>query len=229
MLIDNDILYLFLPKRCGACNTILEPYENTICTNCRHALPVASKNTLYNKLTKNIFENSNINNVSTLFYYETNTELQELIHNLKYRNQTELGKIIGEWHASKLLESEDFKSIDFVVPVPIHSKKLRKRGYDQLETYGKTLATKLNAIYTTKILKKTKNTKTQSKYSRKERFENILNSIALSKTNVENKHLLLIDDVITTGATLKACVKCLQQIKGIQISIAAIAVTILDS
>ena len=229
MLIINDIFNLFLPKRCGACNMILETYEKVICTNCRHDLPVTSKKSLHYNLAKKIFKNSKINNVSTLFYYETNTEVQELIHNLKYRNQTEIGKIIGEWHVSKLLELKNFNIIDFVVPVPIHPKKLRKRGYDQLESYGETLADKLNATYTTKILKKIVNTKTQSKHSRKERFNNILNSIAISKTNIENKHILLIDDVITTGATLKACIKCLQQINGIQISVAAIAITILDN
>ncbi len=176
-----------------------------------------------------IFEEYNIYLASALFNFEKNTEIQELIHNLKYRNQKKLGKIIGQWHGAKLATDMNFTQVDVVLPVPIHIKKLKNRGYNQISNYGAILAKKLNADFNETTLKKTVNTKTQAKHSRQQRFDNMLNSMQIRNPQIlENKHVLLVDDVITTGATMKACIECLNQVKGITISIAAMAVTLLE-
>ncbi len=176
-----------------------------------------------------IFKEYKISLATALFNFEKHTEVQELIHNLKYRNQKKIGKVIGHWHGAKLALDTNFCHVDVVLPVPIHKKKLKQRGYNQVSSYGTILAKKLNADFNESILKKVIHTKTQAKQTRQERFENMFNSMELADaTSLKNKHILLVDDVITTGATMKACIECLKEIEGIKISVAAIAVTLLE-
>ncbi len=207
----------------------LHTFEEGICTICRHSLPVINFSSLVENQMHDIFKEYEINLASALFNFEKHTEVQELIHNLKYRNQKKIGKIVGNWHGAKLVSDVNFTDIDVVLPVPIHAKRLKQRGYNQVSSYGVILAKKLNTVFNESILKKVAHTKTQSKQTREQRFDNMLNSIVLNETNnLINKHVLLVDDVITTGATMKACIECLKKVEGIKISIAAIAVTLLE-
>lgn len=220
----KDLLLLLFPKSCNACYELLIPNENEICTNCRNELPVISNESLTNLKLNVLFKEDNvIINFSSLFYFEKDSEVQELLHNLKYRNHLHLGELIGNWHAAVLLKTKDFHTIDLVIPMPIHKKRLRKRGYNQVALYAQTIAQKLNADYRDDILTKTIHKKSQVSLNRKERFNNILNSLTLNKPDdLKEKHILILDDIITTGATMRACVSCLKN-KTTKISIASIA------
>lgn len=225
-----DILQVIFPTFCVACKHILHPNETLICTKCRHDLPIISseKNS---QLIKNQFfaKKLNINLASILFRYEKDSEIQSLIHHLKYKNPKKLGKTLAYWHVNMLKNIPLMDKIDLIVPVPMHYKRQKNRGYNQVSDYAKTFAQVLNAKYSPKVLIKTKETKTQSKQTRKERFKNMLDSFELNpKINIDHKHILLVDDVITTGATIEACIASLQKATNVKISIAAIAITLID-
>lgn len=228
--IISDILQVIFPTYCAACKHFLHKSESLICTNCRHQLPIihSKKNP---QLIKNQLFNTPviIQHTSVLFRYEKDSEIQSLIHNLKYKNPKKLGQNLGFWHADLLKNMLFTDKIDLVVPVPMHFKRQKKRGYNQITYYAKTLAQVLNAKYLPKVLIKTQETKTQSKQSREERFKNMLDSFQLNANiDIEYKHILIVDDIITTGATIQACIKSLQKAKGVKISVAAIAITLFE-
>ena len=220
--LTSDVLQVIFPLFCPACNSTLQKTELLICCKCRHELPVI---TIQQYNFHYIKKNKNINIINVLFKYELNSAVQQLIHNFKYKNPEKLGKTIANWQTNLIKKELNEQQIDVVIPVPMHFKKLKNRGYNQINSYAKTLANNLNAKYLPKVLIKIKETKTQSKQSRNERFKNIHNSIKLNpEIDINNLHILLVDDVITTGATMEACIESLKPTKGIKISIAAIAI-----
>lgn len=220
----TSVLLLFFPKRCSACSDILLYNENEICTNCRNDIPLIDPKIFTQKYIYEIFsETIDIEGFSSLFYFEKHTEVQELLHNLKYRNYQHLGKIIGDWHASILSQNEALNTVDIIIPMPIHKNRLKQRGYNQVSLYAKAIANKLDAECREDILLKIKDKRSQVFLSRDERFNNILNSINVSNpSEISGKHILLVDDLITTGATMSACVSCLKEIS-CKISIASMA------
>ncbi|MDG1760635.1 MAG: phosphoribosyltransferase family protein [Flavobacteriaceae bacterium] len=119
-----------------------------------------------------------------------------------------------------MLASKKFDTIEGVVPVPLHPKRLRKRGYNQVSRFGKAIASLFNVPFYETILIRQKHTQTLVQKNRQERWKTLLNAFSIEQENaIENKHLLLVDDVLTTGATLEACAEKLQEIKGVRISI----------
>ena len=226
----SDILQVIFPTYCAACKRFLHKKESLICTNCRHQLPIINLQKNSQLINNQLFNSSSIIiHTSVLFRYEKDSEIQSLIHNLKYKNPKKLGENLAFWHNNLLKKVLFTDEIDLIVPVPMHYKRQKKRGYNQITYYAKTLAQVLNAKYLPKVLIKTKETETQSKQSREERFINLRDSFELNpKVNIDHMHILLVDDVITTGATMQACVASLQKATGVKISIAAIAITLFD-
>ena len=226
-----DISQVIFPTYCAACNHFLASNEVLICTKCRHQLPVITSQKSTQLIKNQLFAKQNsVTHFCVLFRYEKDSEIQHLIHNFKYKNSKKLGQNLAFWQLKLLTNVQFIDKIDLVVPVPMHYKKQKKKGYNQVSYYAKTLAQELNAKYLPKVLIKNRETKTQSKQTRKERYENILNSIDLNPDIcINNKHILLVDDVITTGATMQACMSSLLKANGVQISIAAIAITLFDN
>jgi len=227
----RDISIVIFPTFCVACNHFLSSEEQLICTKCRHQLPILSYHKNIYLAEDQIIKNPQIiNHTFVLFRYEKDSKIQHLIHHLKYKNSKKLGQNLAFWHLKLLSKMQFIDKIDLIVPVPMHHKKQRKRGYNQVFYYAETLAQGLNAKYLPEVLLKVRETKTQSKQTREERYKNILNSIELNpKICVDNKHILIVDDVITTGATMQACISSLLKASGVKISIAAIAITLFDS
>jgi len=223
----KDILNIFYPEVCLCCKNPLTVHENTICLTCRYDLPLTnfcSENE--NLVEKSFYGRIQIEQATALFYFLKPSNVQKLIHELKYKGQQQAGKFVGDWLGEELLLSERFKNLDCIIPVPLHKKKLKKRGYNQVSLFGVTLSKKLNIPFYEDVLIKTDASKTQTKKLRFDRWKNTQHRFEVQNSNkILNKHILLIDDIITTGATLEACSIALLNGNNAKISIASMAYT----
>ncbi|MDO6760621.1 ComF family protein [Tamlana sp. 2_MG-2023] len=217
---------LFFPKICYACQQPLHDNEASICLDCRHDLPVTNFHFTSDKsVEKVLYGRTKVENSTALFRFEKKSTVQQLIHNLKYKNHEEIGTLLGNWLGAELKTIEAYQHIDIVIPVPLHKKKLRKRGYNQVAKFGEQLAEALNAEYKDDILLKVSKTKSQVGKKRLARWQNNSEQFTVSHIHtLENKHILLVDDIITTGATLESCATVLNSAKNIKISIATMAI-----
>ena len=221
----ESLINLFFPKVCSGCSSFLLTNENVICTVCRHDIPLTNHHLITNNdAFKKFYGRIPVLHASALFYFHKKGIVQQLIHNLKYKGHEEIGAILGEWYAEDLKTIALLDTADEIIPVPLHRRKLKERGYNQVTTFGKSLSTSLKIDYNDSLLKRNVYSKTQSKKTllgRTEGIETIFNVTFTEKDH--NKHFLLIDDVITTGATLEACSRALLQIPGAKISVVCMA------
>lgn len=222
-----DTLSLLYPKRCTTCSSELLSNELILCTYCRHDLPIICYNDFKDNKIKNAFYGKvPIEKASAFLYYRKEGKTKTLIHHLKYKGRQDIGSFLGNWFGSILRTSNAFNDIDHIIPVPLHKKKLRQRGYNQVTTFGKALAKQLQKKYTPYQLLRISPSKTQTLKQRFERFHNQDTRFKnIQPSTFTNKHLLLIDDVITTGATLEACCHELLKSRNVKISIATMAYT----
>lgn len=221
----KSLLHLFFPPTCAGCKTILIANENVICTSCRHEMPLTQHHlNPENDAYKKFYGRIPVEHVSALVYFHKKGIVQELIHSLKYRGQEAIGTVFGEWYAEELKNIPVLSTVDTIIPVPLHLKKLRERGYNQVTEFGNALAKSLQIPVNTSILFRQVYSKTQSQKNRLGRTEGIDSIFDVSFDEKDhNKHFLLIDDVITTGATLEVCAKALLKIPGTKISIVCMA------
>ncbi len=154
--------------------------------------------------------------------------MQQLLHAIKYESATQAAKTVGEWYGYDLQRNDLFKTIDIIAPVPLHPQKMKIRGYNQSAFFGQGIAASMpSAILSTSHLMRVENNESQTKKSRIARIENIENAFALHDAEIfKNKNVLLVDDVITTGATIEACGKLLRDAHVNQLMIATIACAI---
>lgn len=223
----EDLFNLFYPKSCVCCSQNLLDQEQIICIGCSFDMPLIDNNDFKSNALTQILEGRVLfENGASFLYYRPAGKVKQLIHQLKYQNNQEIGTFLGNWFGNILLERNPFKLVDHIIPVPLHQKKQKKRGYNQLTQFGKSLSNVLNIPFLSDVLVKTNASKTQTGKKRLERFTNLESKFKLHNANIiQNKHLLLIDDVITTGATLEACSKELLKAGNVKISIATIALT----
>jgi ComF family protein len=221
----ESIINLFFPKVCSGCSSFLLSNENVICTVCRHDIPLTNHHlNPENDAFKKFYGRIPVIHTSALFYFHKKGIVQELIHNLKYKGHEEIGTILGEWYAEDLKNINLLKSVDEIIPVPLHRRKLKERGYNQVTAFGKALSSSLNLNYNDSLLIRNVYSKTQSKKNLLGRTEGIETIFDVSFTEKDHhKHFLLIDDVITTGATLEACSHALLKIPGAKISVICMA------
>ena len=219
---------LFFPKVCAGCDAFLLPSEDVICTFCRHHLPLTNHYlTNDNEAFKKFYGKIPAEFVATFVYFHKKGIVQEMIHNLKYRAHEEIGTVIGNWFGENLKSVEIIKTIDEIIPVPLHKKRLQERGYNQVTTFGVALSKKLLIRYNDKLLQRNVYSKTQTKKNLLHRMEagnKSLFDVTFSEADY-NKHYLLIDDVLTTGSTLEACAHALLKIPGAKVSIVCIAMS----
>ena len=223
----SALINLFFPKTCYACDVILIHNELDICVRCRHELPLTNYHFERPETVKKIFYGRvHLDAATALFYFHKSGRVQQLLHQLKHKGREQIGRILGDWLGVELLESPYFNSIDVVIPVPIHSKKLKQRGYNQVALFAQQLAKALGASYVDDVLLKSINTKTQVFQSREARFKSVVDSFYTKNLEkIDTKHILLVDDVITTGATIEACALVLNPKKNSRLSVATIAIT----
>ncbi|MEL0652021.1 phosphoribosyltransferase family protein [Algibacter sp. TI.3.09] len=222
----KSVVNIFFPKVCYACLGTLNDNEDAICVDCRHDLPVTNFHFDNNDAVKKVlYGRCKIEHGTALFRFEKKSLVQQLIHGLKYRGYQNIGFVLGNWLGGELQELEAYQDVDVVIPVPLHKKKLRSRGFNQVEKFGQQIAEALNAEYLDQVLVKISNNKSQTTKGRIARLVNSDELFALEHSEeIENKHILIVDDLITTGATLEACILILNQAKNIKISIATMAI-----
>ena len=200
--------------------------EAHICTKCRHDLPFTSFHKHpQNPVLQTFYGRVHIENATALVHYKKNGMVQQLLHQLKYKGRQEIGTIFGKLLGTELKQEASYTNITHVIPVPLHKKRLRKRGYNQVTTFGEQLAHQLEAEFVDDILIKINNTKTQAFKKRTARWLTAQHSFEIINTEkLEGKHILLVDDIITTGATLEACAQVLKRVPNIKISIATMSI-----
>ena len=221
----NHLLNLFFPKSCAGCHSILLSDEKVICTQCRHEIPLTNHHMIENnEVIQKFYGRIPLEFGAALFYFHKKGIVQEMIHKLKYKGQEEISETVGYWYASELKDLEQLKNIDYIIPVPLHQKRLRERGYNQVEGFGKALAADLKIPYDKKLLFRKLYTKTQTKKDLLGRADVIATVFDVDfNESYHGKHFMLIDDVITTGSTLEACSRALLKIPNAKISIVCMA------
>lgn len=222
----RDLFHLFFPQKCLACNKNRVD-NDLICTFCIHQLPLANTHLDNENTLKKVFAHKiPITNATSLLYYYKKGITQNLFHNLKYKNHPELSAYFGNWLTAYLKQNDFMKNIEVVIPVPIHKTRLKERGYNQVDGFAKSLAANFKKTYLDNVLIKKEATKTQVFKSKLAREEIKPNYFSLENSNqIEGKHVLLVDDIITTGSTLTSCGKILFNAKHIKLSIASMAYT----
>lgn len=220
-----DFFSLFYPNLCASCGQSLGKGEEVICTFCHHYLPKTNFHLERNNvIEKHFWGRAEIFRASSQFYFQKEGRIQHLIHQLKYKGQTEIGVKLGTMYGSELRMSSDYDNLNVILPVPLHKSKELQRGYNQVDLFCKGLSDSMQIPWLKTILMRTKSTETQTHKTRFERWQNVGSVFQITKPSVlEGKHVLLTDDVITTGSTLEACANSILNIAGTTVSIATIA------
>ncbi len=200
----------FLPRLCASCEKKLFLDEEIICPDCINSFHFAEKERLLYEFNRKFSGKQFITEYLSLFIFEKDKELQEVIHKLKYRNRFQVGSFLGKlifiWYGEQIKEWK----IDMIIPVPLHHLKKAERGYNQSAYIAKGLSKHSGIELKEKILKRKRFTESQTMKTLNEREVNIRGAFVVKKPGfIKSKNILLVDDVITTGATIKECGRCL--------------------
>lgn len=221
----DSIINLFYPRVCSACGEPLLKDEETVCLKCRFTLPKTGYElNPDNPLAQTFHGRVKFHAVTACFFFAKSGKVQHLIHELKYKGNKEAGLFLGQQLGESIKKAPLFQGIDYLIPVPLHPKREKQRGYNQSLMIAKGIHEVTGIPIGDKYLVRAVHTATQTKKSAEERFKNVKDIFEVHCANeLENKHILFIDDVLTTGATLEACAHQLESIPGIVMSAATAA------
>jgi len=225
MNIVSDFSNLLYPNYCTGCGHLLYKSEMAICLSCRHQLPKANfHDQPHNPVEKIFWGRVPIASATAFLRMPRKGKVHRIIHELKYRQNPDAGVALGKLLGQELTNSQRMSHFDGVVPVPLHPEKLYLRGYNQCERIAFGISQSMHIPCFSQALLRTEHSESQTRKHRYNRWQNVSDLfIVNSEIELCHKHLLLIDDVITTGATLESCAKALLEQKGTSVSIAAIA------
>lgn len=220
-----DFISLFYPRVCLACSQSLMKGEEALCSSCLSVLPKTHYHlTNENPVKERLAGRLPLQHGFAFLKFRKGGVVQNILHQLKYHNHPELGVRIGKMYGAELAQSGFQYSFDLIVPVPLHQSRLRKRGYNQSAKFAEGLSTAMNIPWQESISLRRQSTLTQTRKSRSERWQNVKDAFSISQIEkIEGKRVLLVDDVITTGATLEACGQHLLDHRCQSLSIACIA------
>ena len=223
--IVNSTLHLFYPHVCTGCGSDLLQENNLLCVRCINDLPHTNFAALANnQIEKYFWGRINLTAAYSQFYFSKEFLIQHLIHQLKYKGDTKIGFYLGEIMGKTLHNSNRFSSIDALVPLPLYAAKEHKRGYNQATVICNGMSSVMNIQVLNNAVIRQHATETQTRKHRTERWENVKSSFKVAKPGeLSGKHLLLVDDVVTTGATLEACGNAILQAENVKLSIATLA------
>jgi ComF family protein len=224
----GDFVNLLFPNLCNACGTHLAKGEEIICLTCEYQLPKTNFHLLAdNQVVRNFWGRVEVQNATSLYYFNKGGGVQQLIHRLKYNGKKEIGLKMGRDLGLQLKASELYTEIDLVIPVPLHKKKLKDRGYNQCDLFAQGVAEAMGIEWSATALQRTSYTVSQTGKTRTERWQNVKDIFEpLEVASIEGRHVLLVDDVITTGATLEACASAILKVPGTKVSVATIAMAV---
>jgi ComF family protein len=224
----DDFISLLFPRLCYACGTHLLRNEKIICTNCYVLIPRTNYHqTNDNPLAQLFWGRCPISGAGAFSFYNKGSRIRKLIHNLKYKGIKEVGFELGRIYGQALKNSGFTDDIDIIIPVPLHPAKQRKRGFNQSDCIARGIGETTGLPVDIKSLVRVKLSDTQTKRSRYERWMNVESIFAVfDSETLKGKHVLLVDDVITTGSTLEACAGELLKIENVTVSVAALAVAV---
>lgn len=221
----NDLFDLFFPQECLNCQNVLEIKDRYLCFSCLSEMPLTHFSFMEgNELETSFKGRIPIEAATSLLFFEKKGMVQKLMHELKYRDKPNIGAFLGKWLGREMLASKRFQLIDFVVPVPLHPVRERERGYNQVHLFAKFLAGALQAQLKENLLQKIRNSQTQALKTRQKRIISKEREFILTEAaSIKNKHILLVDDTIASGATLQACADRLLSVPGVRLSLASMA------
>lgn len=221
----NDLLDLFYPNPCSACAMPLVGNEEVICTKCRLSLPRSNSHlieipSLADKFAGKVL----VKSVYTFLKFEKAGKVQRLLHQLKYNNRPDVGQTLGRLYGQELRMTQVNEQLDLLLPIPLHSRKLAQRGYNQSDTIAQGLSETLAVDWSATILKRSKFTSTQTRKTRMERFENVSGIFEVTQPErIKGKRIGIVDDVVTTGSTLESAIIELLQNGAKEVSVITLA------
>jgi len=221
----DDFFSLLFPRICYGCSNHLMRNEHLICTECYVVIPRTNYHTKRdNPVAQMFWGRCKIESAAAFSYFNKGSRIRKLIHSLKYNGVKEIGYELGKIYGLSLKSSDFLENIDFVIPVPLHKSKERSRGFNQSETIATGISEVTGLPLITNAIKRQHVTSTQTKHSRTERWDNVEGIFALKNSDLlAGKHILLVDDVITTGSTIESCVTEILKAEGSKVSVVAIA------
>jgi ComF family protein len=225
LMIFQTVINMVLPPLCTACNRLLVNGERILCLKCRYDMPRTRYHSYADNPVARLFWGKiPVRNAASYFRYHTGSRFQNLIHQLKYHGRQEIGTEIGMLMGLEF-KGSSFEDADLILPVPLHRKRQRKRGYNQSDPIARGISKTLGRPFSSGWLERTLSTRTQTDKSRLDRYLNVEGVFSVKYPElIAYKHILLVDDVITTGSTLIACAEEILHIEGTEISIATLAV-----
>ena len=224
--IFRDFGSLLFPPYCYACDRALATGESLICTYCRIRLPYTDiPHKEPDASLKHRFSGQvNLKHALAYLYFKRSGRVQRLLHALKYQGVQEIGLLLGQWYGETLREHGFQSSFDHIVPVPLHAAKKRQRGYNQSESFARGLGQALQMPVSERVLSRQVNTSSQTHKTRDERWQNVAHVFQVNQpAGIHDQRVLLVDDVLTTGATLEAGALTLLKAGCREVSVAVIA------
>ena len=225
----SDLFELFYPDICLACSEKLLKGEQVICFKCNGELPVTDHwSDSNNAMAKRFWGRVELQGAAALFQFQKGEHVQHLLHQLKYRNRQDVGEHLGKMLGRQLLQPATIiKNIDLIVPVPLHWKKQKQRGYNQCDSIAQGISETINVPWMDSALARVQANISQTKKNRFDRWANVAEIFAVKHPEeLKNKHILLVDDVMTTGATAEACLQTILSIENTTVSFVAVAVAL---
>jgi ComF family protein len=224
----NNFVSLFFPDYCAGCGQHLMRLEEGLCLSCLLQLPRTGMHDEHHNYVERIFwGRADVVAATAFLRMPRHGMVHKLIHELKYRDNQQVGRTLGKLFASELARSERMSDFDMIIPVPLHPKKQNQRGYNQCLCIAEGMVKELPAELSQKHLVRNFYNNSQTRKSRFERWRNVDGLFALRKPHeLRGKRILLVDDVVTTGATIEACIHALQRASGVKVSVAALAMPV---
>jgi len=221
----SQFIALLYPRLCEACGASLHRHEQVLCLDCLYHLPHTGYwDEAGNNIEKMFWGKIRLEHVCALFFFNKGSRYRHLLHKLKYKGRVNIGIELGRRLGRELRSAALYQTVDTVIPVPLHPKKQRQRGYNQSEQIAIGIAEATGWKLDTQTVVRRQFTATQTRKARLERWQNVAEVFAVRHPGaVQDKHVLLVDDVITTGATIEACAQHLIKVDGCRVSVAALA------
>ncbi len=222
----SDLFELFYPNVCLACAEKLMKNEAVLCYKCRRELP---RNEYWqdtdNAMAQRFWGRVDLQGVAALFKFQKDGEVQHLLHQLKYYGRQDVGELMGRMIGSFLLQpGSGIKEVDIIVPVPLHRNKLQKRGYNQCDSICRGISETIHVPWAGNALERVQENLSQTGKNRFDRWYNVAEIFAVNDAEqLKHKHVLLVDDVMTTGATAEACLQKILAVEGVKASFVAAA------